>query len=287
MRYAKSLKFMGILIDAVDATYTSYLDWRLVCPICGQPVFKVGGASRKPHMRKCPKSGKTVAVRGCEVAPAFSHFTTEGDCESIVRRIASAEKARAIFVARGQMRALFDKKFLSLLGWNKSKEGLFFAAAKEDAGKAFRNQVIARLQRDVRRDFRLTFLSEYPSVIEWARAEMGVLRGDLSLVRERLEVPVPEEFVTLFIEWLGGVNIDAHLIACDEAYLYLKSPSNAGLFDALLDLAHYRLCRRLRAAGKKVEMKSHFASENACQAYLNALSREIRESIIFADWFGD
>ena len=83
MRYAKSIKHGGMLVEASDCDHSSYVKLGLCCPFCGNPVFLSKGRDFKGSKKR--KAYKTAAY--------FSHFKGV-EAEECELRSTSEGKAR-------------------------------------------------------------------------------------------------------------------------------------------------------------------------------------------------
>lgn len=124
MKYAASMRYAGMLVDAVEADYTSYKNLGLLCPICHVPVFLVSGSDRASSTRtitdKVTGSKREVFVASASIEAHFSHFKDVSleqinQCELRVRNLKPAEFHRRSVAARNQRERAFKSHFWKLL----------------------------------------------------------------------------------------------------------------------------------------------------------------------------
>ena len=108
MRYAKSLRYGGDLVDAADCDWNSFKKLVPLCPICSQPVYL-----RKQAERSLA-SGKVAKI------PAhWAHFKAASEedkaaCEARVSNYTEADRQAIARKARGQRAKWINKFFWSI-----------------------------------------------------------------------------------------------------------------------------------------------------------------------------
>ncbi len=124
MKYAASMRYAGMLVDAQEADYTSYKNLGLLCPICHAPVYLVSASERKDYTRsltdKVTGSKREVIVSAASVDAHFSHFKDVSQeqvnqCELRVRALKPSEFHKRATTARNQRERFFKSHFWKLL----------------------------------------------------------------------------------------------------------------------------------------------------------------------------
>ena len=124
MKYAASMRYAGMLVDAIDADYTSYKRLGLLCPNCHAPVFLVSGSDRQDSTRtivdKTTGFKKQVPVTGASVEAHFSHFRDVSEeqvkqCELRVKSLKPSEFQKRSIAARNQRERFFRSHFWKIL----------------------------------------------------------------------------------------------------------------------------------------------------------------------------
>jgi hypothetical protein len=124
MKFAASMRYAGMLVDAQEADYTSYKNLGLLCPICHAPVFLVSASERKDYTRsltdKITGARREVIVAAASVDAHFSHFKDVSQeqvnqCELRVRALKPPEFHRRATMARNQREKYFRSHFWKLL----------------------------------------------------------------------------------------------------------------------------------------------------------------------------
>jgi hypothetical protein len=118
MLQARSLRFGGLLVQAAECDYNSFIEQGLRCPICGGTVFLVRATSRGPYQRKT-RAGDLTSVSGSEVVAHFSHHSGTAmeiaNCEMRSARLTQVQVAKIKAEARGQIARIFRQKFFGMV----------------------------------------------------------------------------------------------------------------------------------------------------------------------------
>ena len=123
MKYAKSLRYGGILVCAVECTHESYTRLGLICDNCGSPVYFNAGAERQNHKRKL-KSGEVVDVKGADIESYFCHFQAKGIeqefavCELRVKSLKPQDVQKRAIASKNQRLKKFQQHFWKVLKFN-------------------------------------------------------------------------------------------------------------------------------------------------------------------------
>jgi hypothetical protein len=233
MRYASSLLYGGMLVDAQNANYKDYSRLLLRCPFCGEPVFLVAGKYRPEHARLNPKTEQIVLVKEANVVPAFAHFpgVASEKCELRSRAIKQKDFSRAIARGRNQRLKFFQKRFWEIVsdGW----EGEKFYTIPDTIKKAnpfLPQSEVDKVAKDLIEDISKRFKDNLAEVKDWA--------GDL--IAHAIENPNTaisysnEEEKKIGISWLQSLEVDLHVQIVREALDFLCKKSASRLFvDAL------------------------------------------------------
>lgn len=107
MRYARSMRFGGQLIEASECDYEDYKKLGLLCPVCKNMVFLVGETTRT-------RGDKTF-----KVSAHFNHFPQQKafaeQCELRVKKYSEKEIKKALNQARGQRAKFFKRWFWQII----------------------------------------------------------------------------------------------------------------------------------------------------------------------------
>lgn len=119
MKYAASLRYAGLLINASDCDYNSFRHLGLTCPNCHESVFLVAGSKRQEHERE-HKNGNVSHVRESLVPPHFSHRPDKDKtelkrCEVRSARTNEVDIARSASAAKNQRIKLFNRHLWNIL----------------------------------------------------------------------------------------------------------------------------------------------------------------------------
>jgi hypothetical protein len=96
MKTAASIRYGGMLIDALECDYTSFKHLGLLCPICKRTVFLVKESTRLASQRKT-KDGSKIDVKAADIPAYFAHHpevdkNTVNDCELRSKQITVTER---------------------------------------------------------------------------------------------------------------------------------------------------------------------------------------------------
>lgn len=256
MKYAASMRYAGMLVDAAEADYSSYKNLGLLCPICHAPVFLVSGSDRAPTTRKITDKTtgivKEVPVAAATVEAHFSHFKDVSEeqvkqCELRVRGIKPAEIHRCIAIARHQRERFFKSHFWQLLElgykmetWEEdvvfAHSGFIASCPAKDPDNC-RELKWAQLVNEVTSRFALK--RDYlVSVAE--RCLNDIVSKDVGLLRQ---VGFKPETIAYLEQWKQGIDGRMQLEIVREAIDFLCHKRNRELVQLLFakGLADYAL----------------------------------------------
>ena len=119
MKFAASMRYAGLLIDADDCDCNSFRNLGLTCLNCHESVFLVAGSKRQEHKRE-HKDGKVSHVKASSIPPHFSHRPDKDKtelerCELRSARTTEIDIARSEIAAKNQRIRLFNRHLWNIL----------------------------------------------------------------------------------------------------------------------------------------------------------------------------
>lgn len=153
MKFAKSMRYGGELINAMECDYDSYLNLGVVCPECHESLYLRAGGERvspkgKPYKigaHWCHRKGTPEQIAGCELR---------------VNGYTEQDRARIAAQARGQRLKLLQRWFWTAIEKEWGELPLFFDRDRSPVPKSYMGKTGDRL-RDVMK-------SEYVKWIAYA-----------------------------------------------------------------------------------------------------------------------
>lgn len=232
MRYASSLLYGGMLVDAEKANYQDYSKLLLRCPFCGEPVFLSAASYRAEHARLAPKSKKIVLVRETNVSASFNHYHGLAEnCELRSRTISDRDIQCSFVKGRNQRLKFFQKRFWEIL--TEGKEDEKFYSIRELMHKAnpfvpaqILDKAIADTINDIGEKFKNADHKYYASEI---------LRQAMEHPDELIVAETSSDRIEA-INWLMKLEMDLHLQIVQEACDYLCTKSARELLFKTIDL---------------------------------------------------
>lgn len=238
MRYAKSLLYGGMLVDAEKANYQDYARLLLRCPFCSNPVFLVKGKHRDGHVRITPKSKQLVTVKASEVKPAFSHFSgvVSEKCEVKCLSVSKKDINRSINAGRNQRLKFFQNRFINIIldGFSQIAESDTFAyqASKANPELAtFKGFHLIEIEKDLRHSFADLFVKHKDE----SKLCADTIAQQMKQCPEEIVISRSLEDKEEALAWLCSLEIDLHLQIVYEAIEFLCTKSAKPVLDRLFD----------------------------------------------------
>lgn len=230
MRYASSLLYGGMLVDAEKADYKDYARLLLRCPFCGEAVFLVAGKHRDEHARLSPKSRQIVLVKAAEVKPAFAHFpgVASQNCELRSTKINSSFIARCKTKSRNQRLKIFQNHFGKIFEDMEINNQALINIFRSVNPFLDKNHV-EEIDRDFRKDFRRRItdknnINQLNDVARETCEEMLKNPDDVLSLNDNRDTAV---------EWIESLEIDMHLQIISEVIDFLHTKTVYPFLDTL------------------------------------------------------
>ncbi|MFN6560006.1 MAG: hypothetical protein RMY28_009380 [Nostoc sp. ChiSLP01] len=233
MRYASSLLYGGMLVDAQGATYQDYSRLLLQCPFCKEPVFLSAAAKRPEHQRLTPKSKKIVTIKECEIPCHFVHFSKVAEkCELKSKQIKQADINKSITKGKNQRLRFFQQRFWQIISESNEKSLSLkdcIKKANESLPEETTNDMCTELTEDIVSEFkRLAGFTK-----EHARELLTRAIADPKVVLSQTQ-----EEATLAASWLSTLELDLHLQIVNEAADFLRTKSADKILHDFVDVAN-------------------------------------------------
>jgi hypothetical protein len=256
MKYASSMRYAGMLVDAQEADYTSYKKLGLLCPICHAPVFLVSSSERESHTRlvtnKTTGIKKEVQVAASFAEKHFSHFQDVSEeqvdqCELRIRNLTPTEVHRYSRGAHNQRERFFRSHFWRLLEMSYKMETWEEDAAFAKSG--FLSNCPAKDPDNYRQlkwvKFSDRFVSAFKSKREFMVSVAKAAIDDISSmdVEGLEEVGFRPEVIAYLKQWQQAIDGRMQLEITQEAIDFLGHKRNRDMVEHLFAkaLADYAL----------------------------------------------
>lgn len=233
MKYASSLLYGGMLVDAEKTDYKDYARLLLRCPFCGEAVFLVAGKHRDEHARLSPKSKQIVLVKAVEVKPAFAHFpgVASQNCELRSAKVNSSFIVRCATKSRHQRLKIFQNNFGKVFQVEDNFESVKIKDILKQVNTVLPSQNLEEIEGDARRDFRrrFTLRDNVNRLKDFARetCEASVCSPDTSLLMNKN--------ISEAKAWLESLEMDMHLNIINETIDFMQTKSAYPLLNKLFD----------------------------------------------------
>jgi hypothetical protein len=217
MLCASSIRYGGLIVDAVDCDYNSFKELGLLCPICKRSVFLVASTARGAHSRK-NKDGSITAVKSASVVSHFSHHKdvsafTVSDCELRSRQITIEQRERIASVARHQRLRTMQRWIWQMLQssyqFDKGDETRVAAHYAFTYNSALRGSFVHSKTTD--------FLVEKFC----ARQEEAIERLPLAYDSLRSQFTKATIYLDCVDDWTSGIDRQMQLAICAEVTAFL------------------------------------------------------------------
>lgn len=242
MRYAKSLLYGGMLVDAEKADYQDYARLLLRCPFCGSPVFLVKGKHRNEHQRTAPKSKQLIAVKSSEVKPAFSHFPgiASENCEIKSSGISQSYIKRSFNVGRNQRLKFFQNRFGEIVsaGCENIVDEKSFDYCMKRANPeldAYSSKYLFEIKNTLMRDFKHIFRHQSHICKQYAEEVIDEIRQHPT----EIVIAETQEELEEASNFLSRLELDLHYQIIVEAIEYLSTKSAEPLLDRMFAFGFY------------------------------------------------
>lgn len=239
MRYASSLLYGGMLVDAVNADYKDYSRLLLRCPFCGEAVHLSQGAKRPEHARLAPKSKGIVLVKESEIPAHFTHFSgVKQRCEMRAKSVTQKDIDRKKVKSKNQRLKIFQQRFWQIvIEGNEDK----IITLKESIRKA-NNLLSDELIEDMRQEITEHIISEFKALPALTTKEHAHHLLNAAKARpEQLLITQSQEELDKAVDWLSSLELDLHLQIVAEAADFLKTKSANKILNDFVDLANNNL----------------------------------------------
>ncbi|BDA74432.1 hypothetical protein CAL7716_085980 [Calothrix sp. PCC 7716] len=236
MKYASSLLYGGMLVDAEKADYKDYARLLLRCPFCGEAVFLVAGKHREEHARMAPKSKQIVLVKASSVSPAFAHFPgiASQNCELRSAKINSSFIARCKTKSRNQRLKVFQNSFGKLFE-NNIDNGVSLLSIYKKSNQFTPDKYFEDIEKDMRRDFMKRFLNKN-NLAEFKDFAKTLCEAALENPDKALRLDDNFEDSKA---WLVSLELDLHLQIVDEVIDFLQTKTANLFIEKLFDKGFY------------------------------------------------
>lgn len=244
MRFASSLLYGGMLVDAENADYQDYKRLLLRCPICGKEVHLVREKSRPAHKRVTPKSKRIVEVKASTAAACFSHFDgiVDDRCQRKIASFSRKDIERRQTASRGQRLRFFQRRFWECIAFSHQVENKLgvdgnhrewlhrlFGLAQPQDPPAFHDLKIELMQNE--------FIARFPKAKDYLQDLAAQLlrqahTAPTSVIR--FHSSCQQQEISSMVEWVTGLELDLHIAVVQEAIDYLCTRSAQPLLKALL-----------------------------------------------------
>lgn len=235
MRYASSLLYGGMLVDAIGASYQDYSRLLLRCPFCGEAVFLSAASHRSSHTRIAPKSNKVVTVKECDVAASFAHFpgVAASDCELKSAKIKQYDISRSIARSRNQRLKFFQNYFWSIVsGRTEDMELYTVESVIKKANPFLSTSMVKNLASNLTNDCVKRF-RDYNR----AKEDVKLLLQTAIAQPDKIVIADDSDKHREAVNWLLSVEIDLHAQVVYEAIDFLKTKSVSAILLKIIDLS--------------------------------------------------
>ena len=244
MRYASSLLYGGMLVDAQGASYQDYSRLLLQCPFCKEPVFLSAAKHRIEHARLAPKSKQIVLVKECVVSASFAHFKSvaANKCEIKAKYINQGDIKRGIVRGRNQRLKFFQSRFGQIIfsGFENDLNSAFdfYKRANCSLPEYMINEIAQYFINEVVKKFKAI---DNDSVKNFG----GKLLSEAAAHPNDFVITESEAELNKATAWLNCLEIELHLQIVCEAVEFLKTKSALCILDKFVNAGLCYLTRIL------------------------------------------
>lgn len=146
MKFAKSMRYGGELINAMECDYDSYLHLGVVCPECHESLFLRAGGDRVSPKGKAYK----VGAHWCHRKGTPEQIAA---CELRVNGYTEQDRARIAAQARGQRLKLLQRWFWAAIENEWGNSHCFFDRENSSAPKSYASKMGDKLKETAKLEY--------------------------------------------------------------------------------------------------------------------------------------
>ena len=225
MRYAKSLKYVGLLVSAQQVDYSAYKDLGLVCQHCSQPVFLVGSRHVSNELPRRTRNGKLKKFKPYITESYFALFNSDGEADCSLSKTAKISQPDSSHLlasqshGKSQRLKIFESRLQQILSLSPQ-------LADSDLLKTLWLRGFTRLQSETK-------------INSYLRQRVAEIRQQASNIKALSSKLFDDFYADLnCLDYLdNSLEVFLHQQICQDAIDYLLSPAGYSIASWLYTIA--------------------------------------------------